>query len=287
MLIRSSPAALERKRVPFGPLRINQDHPLAPFCKGLWLFSTNTFGQDLTNNSPRFTLVNGSFPSTNKEGLSLDSHTATGGAYINLPAALRITSGHGLSTYVRWVSGSSAPDAIANVFGVAYDNFGGNPYVVNMLQRQNSTDLYHMHNYGGVYGGGVPSAGNTTANVVTSNVVSHTFGVSFKGYQAGIQTASELTNTAAPTYGTTPQILFGSDTYNSRNPNINLFICGIFNQGLTLADSLDLETNPYALVEPVRTMLWMGPANAAVGGKTNILLGNTFGRPFNSFGRPF
>lgn len=257
MLIRTPPMALERKRVPIGPVRANREHRLYTYCRGLWLWQSGSFGIDLMGMTPPLTLAASTAFNSHVEGPALDTTPAAScGASTTFASGhpLYITSGHGLSTFVRFAPGPSHDGDLGAIFGIAY-NGTGNPYVVNEMFRS-STSAAHMYwgwNYSGTYTS-LQSINALSSDIVRSHVLSHTFGVSVKGYTAGAELISDTTNTAAPTFGTSPILVFGRDGVNTgRNSNARIHICAVFAHGLTAQDAQDLEANPYALVEPARS----------------------------------
>lgn len=258
MLIRSAPLALERKRVPIGPCRLNMAHPLAPNCVGLWLFNGQNMGVDLTKKIPPLGFYNSARIISHIEGPALDTSTsAQGGCSLSVVSGspAYVTSGNGLSSFIRWSPTVFSPDQYALVFGMAYDSVT-NPYTAQQIFRQsNTTDVFVGWNYGGV-NNSVLLASNITPNVVKSQVISHTFSSTFKFFSQGVEAYTNSTNTAAPTYGTTPIIGIGREPVSVRNSQAFVYLCGFFNRGLTVEEALLLETNPYDLVEPTSPILY-------------------------------
>lgn len=258
MLLRTPPLRLETKRVPIGPVRPNRNHPLIANCVGLWLFNGQSMGQDLMRLTPPLGFYNSAKIQTHIEGPALDTATSSnGGCSLSVVSGspLYITSGHGLSTYCRWAPTATPPDQYATVVAMSYDSVSS-PYAAQMIYREaNTSQLYISWNYGGVFN----SVGMTdivSINTVKSQVVSHTFDTSFKFFSQGVEGYSNTTNTAAPTYGTTPIISIGRNGVNDRNSQAHIYIVAFFNRGLSLQESLLLETNPYSLVEPVNPLIY-------------------------------
>jgi hypothetical protein len=94
--------------------------------------------------------------------------------------------------------------------------------------------------------------------------MAHQFGSFVRAYLRGTEISSDTTNTAAPTYGGSSDILcIGYEGVNARNSQMTFFCGAVFGRALSGSEAAALEAEPYSLVEPARSWLSMLPASAA------------------------
>ena len=132
MLIRSSQLTLERRRVPLGDLRVSE-FARSLNVRGLWIFSPRYLTVDLTGNSPPLTWQGSAAIRGGIEGPGIDcSPSTTSGARLTFGSSspLSITTGPGLSTFVRVARTANAPGSNAPYFGIGFQGWA-NPFVVS------------------------------------------------------------------------------------------------------------------------------------------------------------
>ncbi len=277
MLIRSAPSTLERRRVPLGPLRVSE-FARSMDVRGLWVASPQYLTVDLTGNSPPLTWQGSAAIHGSVEGPGIDcSPSTTSGARLTFGSSspLNVTTG-GLSTYCRILRTATAQGNNAPYFGIGYQGWG-NPFVINLIGTTSTTAgaLSWNWNAGGTLRQFQTFSDTWPAFTPTSFVLAHAFGSRVDGYYGGRLHNSDTTNTAAPTYGGTSDILcIGYEGVNARNSQMTFFCGAVFGRALSGSEAAALEAEPYSLVEPARSWLSMLPASAAppASNNNNLLL---------------
>ena len=279
MLVRSSQLTLERRRVPLGDLRVSE-FARSLNVRGLWVFSPRYLTVDLTGNSPPLTWQGSAAINGGIEGPGIDcSPSTTSGARLTFGSGspLNITSGPGLSTYARISRTAVAPGNDAPYFGLGYQSWS-NPFVVSVISSRGTTlgaaswnwntagTLRQLQAFSDIW----------PAHTPTSFALSHAFGSRVDAYYAGRLHNSDTTNTAAPSYGGTSDILcFGYDGVNARNSQATIFTGAVFAHPLSGAEAAALEAEPYSLVEQRPLFLSMlSSAGANIQGGLTATLGD-------------
>lgn len=277
MLIRSSQLTLERRRVPLGDLRVSE-FARALNVRGLWIFSPRYLTVDLTGNSPPLTWQGSAAINGGIEGPGIDcSPSTTSGARLTFGSSspLNITTGPGLSTYARISRTAVAQGSNAPYFGIGYQSWS-NPFTISLIGTTGTTLGAPSWNWntGGTLRQFTVFSDIWPAHTPTSFALSHAFGSRVDAYYAGRLHNSDTTNTAAPSYGGTSDILcFGYDGVNARNSQSTIFTGAVFAHPLSGSEAAALEAEPYSLVEQrplFLSMLSSGGANVQ-GGLTATL----------------
>lgn len=256
MLIRSAPLALERRRVPTGPLRVSE-FARSLDVRGLWLFSPRYLTVDLTGNSPPLTWQGSAAINGGVDGASIDlSPSTTSGARLTFSTAspLHITTG-GLTTWSWAEKNATGADDNATLFGLTYQG-AANPFTISQVAWKLSGNRPQFNwNTGGTFQFNLPTS-NWPENTPAGYALAHAFGSSVRGYVRGLELFADTTNTAAPSYGGTADILsFGYDGVNGRNVQARIYAGAVFARGLSSTEIVALEAEPYSLVEQRRTFL--------------------------------
>lgn len=269
MLIRSSLAVLERKRVPVGPLRVNRDNSLSQGLSALFVWNAQNATRDLVGNNPNLTVTGSAVLRTGIEGMGLDcSGSTTSGAYryFGNTDVMAVSTGAGQSIYCRAQTTATAPDQYASLFGLEWQS-ALDPYVILAIGRRNDeTSSFYYWNSAGTFVEPSSNAGHASVfanNEPRSHVLSHAFGVSVNGYERGRLVSSTTSSVSAPNYATSNNVLaVGYNTTSARNSQMVAYICGVWNRPLSAIEAQLLEAEPYSLVEQSPLFLSMLAAAA-------------------------
>lgn len=256
MLIRSSPARLERLRLPSGPLRIRRDVAADLGVVALYVWNAENAGQDLAARNADLTFLGsptlgGGFEATGLSCLTF----ATGARHtFDSSSLLNITTG-GMSVFSRLHRTATTPTNGAPLTGVAFEGFV-NPWSVSMIAASTSALGSIQWEWNAA---GTQSAVTTTgvgALVPHTCVMSREFGTYTRGYVAATRLLNNTSATAAPTYGGAADIFcFGYQGITFRNPQAVFYLGGVCNRALTDTEAELLEADPYSLVEPQRSFV--------------------------------
>ena len=277
MLIRSSPAKLERLRLPYGPLRVNWDHPLAANLRGLWVGNAQNLCADISRQNPDLTFQGSAAVSSGAEGDCLDcSPSGTSGVrlLVNTGSPLSITT-DGMTVFSRFAPTSTNSNDNAVVFGIQYAG-EANPFSIQAIGRAvATTDLKYFWNAAGTFYSTSSSGATMAANVPVSVAFSRIYGVSSKAYTAGVERASNTVNgLLAPNYsGSSDIFAIGYNGVSNRNSQLSFYIGGVVAHGWSAQEAALFEADPYGLVEQDRSFLSMMPYTAPTGLAANMLRG--------------